>query len=106
MLYSKLNTKTHSVANRIQATVSLFMIGRPWYLIRIFPGEPVLLGVGFCECERQILGESDCVALYQYYPRLRDFVRHVRAYGFPRLYCPALTRIAQGVRAFLGCFQK
>ena len=105
-MYSKLNTKAHSVAHSIRTAVVLSIAGRPWYLIRILPGEPVLFGAEFCEFERQMLNQSDCVTLCQYYPRLRDFVRHVRRYGFPRLYCPVLARFAQGVRAFSGCFQK
>ncbi|WP_156474733.1 hypothetical protein [Acetobacter cerevisiae] len=75
------------------------MMKRPWYMIRISLSEPEVLGVALCEYAEQQSHQSDCVTLCQYYPRLRDFMRHVQTYGFPRLYCPALTRIVQGVRA-------
>lgn len=99
IMFSKVNTKTSPVASSIVGSVASFMMKRPWYMIRIFLSEPVVLGVALCEYAEQQSRQSDCVTLCQYYPRLRDFMRHVRIYGFPRLYCPVLTRIAQGVRA-------
>lgn len=65
----------------------------PWYSLRMQPDTRLLQSVAVTEISTQKFGQSEAVTVCFYYPRLRDFVRHVRVFGFPKLYCPTFARL-------------
>ncbi|CEF40772.1 hypothetical protein predicted by Glimmer/Critica [Acetobacter senegalensis] len=59
---------------------------RPWYWLRLDADNPWLL------CARGIVEYAEWpengqyVIRWRYYCRLRDFIQHVRQFGWPKLY--------------------
>lgn len=70
-----------------------WLYSSPWYGLRMHPDTQILPFVAWGELETQKDAQSDLVRVYVYYPRLRDFVRHVQCFGFPKLYCPKIARL-------------
>ncbi|OUI89542.1 hypothetical protein HK19_14815 [Acetobacter persici] len=68
---------------------------RPWYGLRFLCDGNTLLNAELCEFEYIPDGSAEADIHYLYYPRLRDFIRHVRHFGLPRLYCPVFSRGGQ-----------